>query len=308
MHPNDERVERFIAAYNRGKYTEQNLKEAQMTTETLERPPAQLVDWRPKVKTGMPTSGVFILIGHTKSGKTTIAADFPDSYVLELEKGRGDRIDGRIDDEIPDLKTFREKLLLVMEDPTIKTVVIDTVDRLVEWLCDEIAQKNGVSHINERKKDVNSFDMWGELFKRGEGMTEWFIQSQKLVLLLAHCKAPEKDESGAVITPAGLNVPGKLGAYLPSRADTIGFTYKKVVGGVTEYYVTFQGGPLGIWGTSVDELNDKTIKLPKKGQYAALTAVCAAPAKEDKPAALKPAPAPAAKNGDKKAAKPAGRK
>ena len=54
----------------------------------------KLVPMRPKLKSGLPTEGLAILVGQPKSGKTTFAASFPDSYVLELEPGGGDRVAG----------------------------------------------------------------------------------------------------------------------------------------------------------------------------------------------------------------------
>src|SRR5438034_203046 len=47
----------------------------------------ELVESRAKLKEGMPTEGLFVLVGLPKSAKTTLAASFPGSYVLELEKG-----------------------------------------------------------------------------------------------------------------------------------------------------------------------------------------------------------------------------
>ena len=40
----------------------------------------------------------------------------------------------------------------------------------------------------------------------------------------------------------------------------------------TEYFLTFQGGPLGNWGSRIDELNDKTLRLPKADPYSAFAA------------------------------------
>ena len=252
-----------------------------MTTATAEPPVASLlVESRPVIKKGVPTDGLMILVGHTKSGKTVFSASFPNSYVLELEKGRGDRVPGRIHDiamgadraGVNGLDLLRQVLPQVLGNPDIKTVVIDTVDVLIEWISDEIARSKGLSSISERKAGVNGYELWGELFKRVEGMTDYLKSSGKLIILTAHCKAPEKDGEGTVIVPAGLNVPGKSGPYLASQADVIGYTYKKPMGSTTKYFVSFQGGPLAIWGTSIEEIADKTVELDKASPYRSFAA------------------------------------
>jgi hypothetical protein len=67
--------------------------------------------------------------------------------------------------------------------------------------------------------------------------------------------------------------PWQAGAFIAAQADMIGYVFKKPLGSGTAYYVTFQGGPLGTWGSRVDELNDKTIMLPRENPYSAFEAV-----------------------------------
>lgn len=231
----------------------------------------ELVESRAKIKTGIPTSGLFVLVGNPKSGKTSFAASFPDSYVLELEKGGGDRVDGRIH-QIADLGEFREALKLAVEEPKIKTVVIDTVDVLSDWLEDDVAHAAGLESINETKKGVDGFELWANFRKRIEGLVGHLQTCNKLAILIAHCREAKLDASGVLAAPAGINVPGKAGSYLASQADMIGYAYKKVIGAGTGYFVTFQGGPLGIWGSRVDEINDKTLQLPRENPYSAFAA------------------------------------
>jgi AAA domain len=273
----------------------------------------ELVNHRGKKETGMLKSGLMVLVGLPKSGKTTFAASFPDSYVLELERGGGDRVAGRIHDieaqegtidlggeQVPAtvLNVFRAGFEAAVMAANIRTIIIDTLDVFSDLVEDEIAKSRGLSAITERKQGVDGFEVWGEYRKRIEGFVAYAKECGKVVLLLAHCKDP-KFEQGTVITPAGINIPGKSGPYIAAQADVIGYTYKKEIGGKTEYWLTFQGGPLGIWGSRVEELNDKTIKLPKQDPYGAFAALFEAPK-------AAPAPAPAAKgangHGEKKQA------
>ena len=250
----------------------------------------------PKVK-GLGDD-LFILVGNPKTGKTTLAASFPDSYVLELEPKGGDRVAGRIH-EIPDLETFRDVLEVVFETPEIKTVVIDTIDVLSDWIEDEVAGQFGLKQISERKKEVSGFEVWGEFKKRMEGLVGYFKDSGKLVIVLAHTKEP-KVVDDQVITPAGINIPGKGGSYLAAQADLIGFTYRQAISTGTQYFVTFKGGPLGTWGSRIAELNDKTLKLDQINPYRAFQDIFS---ETSKPATARPKGLVAKTNGTKKPAK-----
>jgi len=244
-----------------------------MTTETKTAPaPGQLVQARGKRKTGQPTEGIMVLVGQPKSGKTTLAASFPDSYMLELEPGGGDRVEGRIHD-LGTLGEFREVLKAAVAEPSVKTIIVDSVDVLSDWLEDEIAKARGLDTISQRKQGVDGFELWGEYRQRIEGLIGFLKDSKKLVILIAHCKEPKLDAGGNLVSPAGINMPGKAGAFLAAQADMIGYCFKKPLGSGTAYFCTFQGGPLGMWGSRVDELNDQTLQLPREKPYSAFEAV-----------------------------------
>lgn len=226
----------------------------------------ELVQRREEPKTtGMPTSGLMLLVGHPKSGKTTFAVSFPHNYVLELEHGGADRLTGRIH-EIKNLDEFSEILPQVIDDKEIKTLVIDSVDELAEWI------EKDVEKTKPRDKDGWAF--WGEFKDRIEGMTQYFKESGKLVILVAHCKPPEKDGQGRVITPAGINVSGKGGAYIAAQAEMIGYVSRKAVGGKGVHFLSFRSeSDLAIWGTRVEELADQEIMLSKADPYGSFAAL-----------------------------------
>lgn len=213
-----------------------------------------------------------ILVGQPKSGKTTFSASFPGSYVLELEPNGGDRVEGRIHD-IPNLDEFRQILKAAVADPSVQIIAVDSVDVLSDWMEEEVAKSRGLEMITERKAGVDGFEMWADYRRRIEAFVNFLKTSRKLVILVAHCREPKMDASGNLVSPAGINMPGKAGAFLAAQADMIGFCFKKPLGTGTAYYVTFQGGPLGMWGSRVEELNDKTIQLPKENPYSAFEAV-----------------------------------
>lgn len=246
-----------------------------MTTETQETPPQKfkLASPRGRLKTGMPVDGMGILSGLPKGGKSAIVVSIPDCIVFELERGGADRLDGWIQ-EIPDLAAFRQALQAAVEDPRAKAVAIDSIDILNDWFESEIAAKFGLESISERKEGVNSFEVWKLLRARYEGLIGYLKRSGKLAIIVAHSREPKIDADGKIVIPAGISIPGKLGGYLAAEADFIGNVYKKQVGSTTQYFVSFQGGSLGTWGSRIQELEDKTIVLPRNGQWAAITAVC----------------------------------
>ena len=244
-------------------------KMATATQETKEESTFQLAGYRKKLKAGMPTDGIIILIGLPKSGKSLTVASIPNSILLELERGGADRIDGRIQ-EIANLGQFRQALKAAVAAKDIKVIGIDSLDVISDWLEDEVAAGAGLSKITEKKAGVDGWGLWAEVKSKWELLTAYMRVSGKLFVLIAHTKEPRLDGSGTVVIPAGLNVSGKGASFLAAQADAIGNVFKKQVGAVTKYFISFQGGPLGIFGSRVSELEDKTIELPKTNQWKAI--------------------------------------
>lgn len=280
-----------------------------MTTETKEAPaqtaPAkfELKPPRTALKRGMAADDIWIVAGLPKSGKSTLAGALEGCVVLECERGGADRIQGWVQD-IPDLATFRQALKAAVEEPKCKALAVDSLDVLSDWFEAEVAEQYGLESISERKEGVNGFAVWKTLREKFEGFLAYLRRSGKFVLLLAHCKEPKIDADGKVVVPAGITIPGKLGGYIAAEVDAIGNTYKKQVGLTTQYYISFQGGALGTWGSRIPELEDKTIQLPRTGQWDAIKTACVGKPETSAPNGHKDE---APKNG-KKAAAAAGRK
>lgn len=296
-----------------------------MTTQTQEAPPTgatqpatppaaaapeqyPLAGFRPRKKRGMPTSGIFVLNGDPKTGKTTFMASFPDSYVINLDTQDADYVDGRIDDiheivevvdgspvvKVTKLNRFRQALGAAIKDPTIRVIGIDTLDTLAELLATEIANLNNLEKITDRAAGVDGFQMYSDLAKKIDSMIAAFKRSGKLIILGAHRKPAKLDDNNKIVAPAGINVTGKGGEKILFAADLIGETMKLEVGGVTTYHLSFQGGVATRGGSRVEELADKVIKLDKKNPHGSFAAVF-----ETAPAQTAKTEAPAA------AAKPA---
>lgn len=278
-------------------------------TQTEEAPPQdppapaasyKLAPPRTAIKTGMPTDGMWLFAGLPKAGKTSLAASIPDAVLLELENHGADRVDGWVQ-EIPDLPTFRQAVMAAIKEPTVKVIVIDTLDVLIDWIEDDVAAQFGLENMNERKEGTNGFAVWGELRKRVNGLVGMFKGCGKLVVLLAHFKEPKLDNEGRLVVTQNINAPGKIGSYICAQADAIGNCFKTPLGQSTQYVASFQGGGVtGTFGSRIAELEDKRIVLPKGKQWEAIQAAF-------KPAQAPVAETPAKTNG-KPAAAPARRK
>lgn len=261
-----------------------------MTTEAPPRRELVALRKEPKV-TGMPTSGLMTLVGDTKSGKTTLAASFPDSYVIELEKRRGDRIRNARIDEVNNLKDFGDVLELALEAEDIRTLVIDSVDQIGKWIADDIATEAGVEFIGKPKHGVDSRALWGEYAVRIQGLVNYLKDSNKLVIFIAHRRPADTDSEGRITKPAGINISGKGGDYIAQQSEIIGFMDVRVIGGQSVHFLSFKGeSQRAIWRSGVDELHDKEIIIKKSDPYGSFAEAFNKPAAKAPPT-LKPAPA-----------------
>jgi len=247
-----------------------------MTTATLV-PPRD----GPKV-VGIPKSGLFTLIGDTKSGKTWFGSSFPKSYVLELEKKRGDRIPfGRIH-EVDNFVDFGDVLQLAIAAPDIDTIVIDSVDQLANWIAEDIAKAAGVEFIGKPKQGVDSRALWGEFAIRVRGLVDFLKDSGKLVIFIAHRRVAKEDIEGKVIKPAGINVSGQGGDYIAQQSEIIGYMDARVFNKKTFVYLSFKGeSQRAIWRSGIEELQDQEILIRKDAPYESFAELFVkAPAKE----------------------------
>ena len=70
-------------------------------------------------------------------------------------------------------------------------------------------------------------------------MTDYFKESDKLVIILGHKRAAVLDSDARVTKPAGLNVSGKGGDYILQQSEAVGELGTRVLAGVPQYYLSF---------------------------------------------------------------------
>jgi len=274
-------------------------------TETQEAPPAnktaEFVPAKPRgaAKTGFPTDGYWVIAGLPKGGKTSLATSIPGAYVLELEKGGADRLAGWIQD-VPDMPTFKAAMKFAINDPSVKVIVVDTLDMVLRFIGQEVANKYGLESMSDKKEGVNGFAVWEELFSRVNAITERFKECGKLVLLLCHFKDPRLDNEGKLVITQSIDAPSsKISSHICSQADVIGVCAKKRIGDKSQYTIKFHGeGIVGAFGSRLPELEDKTVVLPRTKQWQAIVDLFNAPVEPTKKS--EPVKAAAAKTNGKK--------
>lgn len=218
--------------------------------------------------TGIPTQGIMLLIGDSKSGKTFFGASFPDSIVVEMERGRADRISNARVQDVNSLAEFGEAMELIMAEPSIRTVVIDSVDSLATWMAEDIARAAGIPFLGKVQKGVDNQSLWGDFAVNVRAMIDWWKETDKLFILIAHRRPANIDREGVVTKPAGINVAGKGGDYIAQQAEMIGYMGVRVLSGKAQHFLTFKGeSDRAIWRSGVDELHDKEIIITKQDPY-----------------------------------------
>lgn len=250
------------------------MTEETMTQAPPERPAFTPVPPRGVLKTGMPTDGYWLIAGLPKGGKTKLAASIPGAYIIETEQGGADRVSGWIQD-VRDLLSFKHALAWGFKEPTVKTIVIDTLDGVLRWMGVESANKYGLDSLSEKREGVNTFAVWEDLFGKVDRMTETFKNCGKLVVVMAHFKEPKLDSDGKLVITQSIDAPSsKISSHICSHADVIGVCSKKRIGEKSQYRLHFHGeGVVGAYGSRVPELEDKTVVLPATGQWAAIEAL-----------------------------------
>jgi hypothetical protein len=174
------------------------------------------------------------------------------------------------------LDTFGEVLMQAVDDPTVETIVIDSIDELQRLINVDVARGADLEYIGELKdgkeKDGGS-GLWGEYFQRISGMADMLKECGKLVIIVAHRREAKLDKNQRIVKPAGINVSGQGGDYLAKHAEIIGFMDVRKVGEVSKYFLTFRGeSQRAIWRSGVEELQDKEILIDKASPYGSFAA------------------------------------
>lgn len=138
-----------------------------------------------------------MLYGTHGIGKTTFASGAPEPFLGDIEGGGEDtEFSARIS-PLDGLESFDDVMQLIEDllndDHPFKTLAIDTLDWLEQWIWDKVCQEHNVKSIEEigyGKGYQFAISHWREFLS---GLDALRINRDMTILLLAHCQVRRFD-------------------------------------------------------------------------------------------------------------------
>jgi hypothetical protein len=169
------------------------------------------------------TADRILLIGVEGIGKSTFAANAPNSVFIGAEEGLSE-IDAKA---FPEVNTFEDVLaaidVLTNSEHTYKTLALDTIDWIEPLIWDYLCRKNGWGTIEDPgygKGYVAALDQWRVMLRRLE--TLW--QRGMEIILLAHAGIiPFQNPAGPDYSRYEPKVHRKAASLLKEWAKTVLF-------------------------------------------------------------------------------------
>lgn len=212
-----------------------------------------------------------LLVGDPKTGKTCVAASFPDPYFLDVDGNLGSatRIlkDKKFwyDSPVNEVKESHEVwkhalscLQVAAKDPQIKTLVVDSLSLLTEYICLWVINEHvrmGERDKNGKPIDALTIPDYGKLLSIFRTLIFGLRQSGKTVVVTSHQQASKDEITGAV--RYGLAIPGQAKDTLGGAfTDVWATTATPVAMGKTKYEIRTR--PTGFHvalGTSIRTLD-----------------------------------------------------
>jgi len=161
------------------------------------------------------------LFGEKGVGKTSLAAQFPDSLVFMWEPRRRNlrikQVPGP-DEEPLDWERFKAYLDKVLsQKKTIRTVVIDTVDRAYQCCQNTVCYNKGVKHPS----DMNDYGAtWYECRREFEDVMNRLLYNDILPIFISHCRLrPVVTRTGEDFDLVQPTCPDACWQYLKATCD-----------------------------------------------------------------------------------------
>lgn len=166
----------------------------------------------------IPATGItayrWLIHGWPKTGKTSLAAMFPDPLFLQTEDGcRAISVYALPVDSWAGIKSIAEALH--KEEHGYKTVVLDVTERLYDLLCEDVAKAAGVKHIS----DMGYGAGWAMVNRKFHAFLEYLTGVGLCPVAICHSTVI-KDNSGPVeISRVVPNLPASARKVLVGWAD-----------------------------------------------------------------------------------------
>lgn len=220
--------------------------------------------------TSSPGNPAILLVGNPKSGKTCVAASFPRPYFLEIDNNLDSALrvctgkEIKYDTPTTEVKTAGEVwkkslelLKIAMADPTIDTIVVDSLTTLSEYMCAWcIAEHVRMGDTDKAGKKIEAMTIpdYGKLLTMFRGLIFDLRSTGKYVICTVH-KTSWTDEDTKV-THHTLALPGQAKDTLAGVfTDALGCVAEQIPGAKMKY--SLRTVPLALWpplGTSIRTL------------------------------------------------------
>jgi len=211
---------------------------------------------------------ILLLYGPPKVGKSTIASQLENNLILDIEKGSDYLETGLIMKANSWEKVMEIGEAIKAAGKPYKYLTLDTATELEEW-CDALGKRLYLAAPSAGKKYKDNPDLLASIkvlpgndggygpgyqwLRIAYGMCFNYLRSlAEHFIIIAHVRDSTLVDNkgneihGGSVLSKNLDLTGKLKAITCSRADSIGFIYRKIVGAengkpVSELRVNFSG-------------------------------------------------------------------
>jgi hypothetical protein len=166
----------------------------------------------------------FFIFGKKGMGKTELTAQFKDPISFHLERNRfhlGIRQVPAKGEKAMNWKRFLRYFQLALEDDSIHTIAIDTVDKLWEMALQEEVDEAGLSGPMQTRTD--GLNTWIEASKRYESTLNLIKEYGKTAVYISHGKFKDVEDplNDSVITVLQPTLADRPWSYFQQTADYV---------------------------------------------------------------------------------------
>jgi hypothetical protein len=196
---------------------------------------------------------ILLLYSEPKAGKTELCLALPNSLLIDLEKGSDYATGTKVSaNDLEDLMNIGRAV--IKANRPYDYIIVDTATELESW-CEKDATdmyKNSVVGKNFSGTSVLELAKGSGYYWLRKSYGKWFESlatwPRKCLILLAHVKDKMiVDKKGREVSASDLDLTGKLKQITCSKADAIGYLYRKNIGAeegksVDEIRISFSSG------------------------------------------------------------------
>lgn len=165
---------------------------------------------------------IILLYGPPKIGKTTWASNLRDSYFIATEPGQ--KFVKCRKTLVRDWPTFRATIKALKSDPTVKVVVVDTIDNLYKFCFEYCCDKLGIDHPTDAAYGKG----WESLSREWHKWITELAMMGKGLVFIGHSTEREVEERGIKIMKIVPLLPKTGFASINALADFILYaTYER---------------------------------------------------------------------------------